>query len=70
MVKLEGTDSDDQQNVLATSPANATEEVAEDGYELATRSIEEVKTVSFKKEDASVDTQEVPIATGVDPTTD
>ena len=70
MVKLEGTDSDDQQNVPATAPANATEEVAEDDYELATRSIEEVKTVSFKKEDAAVETQEGPIATGVHPTTD
>ena len=62
MVKLEGTDSDDQQNVAGTALANATEEVAEDGYELATRSIEEVKTVSFK-EDAAVDTQEVPMVT-------
>ena len=69
MVKLEGTDSDDQPNVPATAPANAAEEGAEDGYDLATRSIEEVKTVSFK-EDAAVDTQEVPMATGVDPTTD
>lgn len=55
MVKLEGTDSEDQHNVPGTAPANATEGVAEDGFELATRSIEEVKTVSFK-EDAAVDT--------------
>lgn len=55
MVKLEGTDSDDQPNVPATAPANAAQEGVEDGFELATRSVEEVKTVSFK-EDAAVDT--------------